>query len=272
MLTGMVFDIKEFAVHDGPGIRTTVFLKGCPLRCTWCHNPEGQRRAPQVLRSPAGDRVVGREYTVEALSAILNAQADVLRAAEGGVTFSGGEPLAQAAFVAQVIDRLTDVHVVLDTSGYGTRDAFQELAPRSNLVYYDLKLMDADAHCAYTGVDNGPILNNLHTLSRLNIPFVIRVPLIPGVTDTDENLTAIAHTVRNLPSLIRVDLLPYNKAAGAKYRAAGMPFRPQYDENRPLNIRTDLFEALGIPVQVRGTGFVGKRQNEDSRDKNRSAD
>lgn len=256
MLTGMVFDIKEFAVHDGPGIRTTVFLKGCPLRCTWCHNPEGQRREPQVLRSPAGERVVGREYTVEALSAMLNAQADVLRAAEGGVTFSGGEPLSQAPFVAQVIDRLANMHVLLDTSGYGTRADFRLLAPRCDLVYYDLKLMDSAMHRAYTGVDNGPILDNLHTLSRLGVPFVIRVPLIPGVTDTDENLTAIARTVRDLPSLIRVDLLPYNEAAGAKYRAAGMPFRPRFDEHRPLNIRTDLFETLGIPVQVRGTGFV----------------
>ena len=216
MLTGIVFDIKEFAVHDGPGIRTTVFLKGCPLRCTWCHNPESQSSEPQILVSPAGERVAGQEYTAEALSALLNAQADLLRAAEGGVTFSGGEPLLQAPFVAGVIDRLSDLHVLLDTSGYGTRADLELLATRSDLVYYDLKLVDADAHRAYTGVDNRPLLDNLHALSRMGVPFVIRVPLVPGVTDTDENLSGIAQRVRDLPSLVRVDLLPYNAAAGAK--------------------------------------------------------
>ncbi len=260
VLTGIVFDIKEFAVHDGPGIRTTVFLKGCPLRCTWCHNPEGQSGEPQVLVSPAGERVVGKECTAQALSTILNSQADILRAAEGGVTFSGGEPLLQAPFIARVIDQLSDMHVLLDTSGYGTGADLQLLATRSDLVYYDLKLMDADAHRYYTGVDNGPILDNLHALSRMDVPLVIRVPLVPGVTDTDKNLGAIAQTVRDLPSLIRVDLLPYNRAAGAKYGAAGIPFRPKFDEKRTLNIRTDLFEALGIPVQTRGLGFVEKNR------------
>jgi pyruvate formate lyase activating enzyme len=250
----MIFDIKEFAVHDGPGIRTTVFLKGCPLRCTWCHNPESQSQKPQLLVSPAGERVAGTEYTVEALSAILNAQADVLRAAEGGVTFSGGEPLLQAPFVARVIDRLPGLHVLLDTSGYGARADLERLATRSDLVYYDLKLVDPDAHRTYTGVDNGLILDNLYALSRLGVPFVIRVPLIPGVTDTEANLRGIAQMVCDLPSLIRVDLLPYNKAAGAKYRAAGIPFRPGFDENRALNVRTDLFESLGIQVRVRGAG------------------
>src|SRR5512135_981644 len=104
MTSGIVFDIKEFAIHDGPGIRMTVFLKGCPLTCMWCHNPEGLSMQPQIIRSPAGERLAGKVYEPEQLAALLNGQADILKANEGGVTFSGGEPLFQAEFVAEVID------------------------------------------------------------------------------------------------------------------------------------------------------------------------
>src|SRR5512146_2767093 len=128
MTTGIVFDIREFTLHDGPGIRTTVFVKGCPLSCMWCHNPEGLSRRPQVIHSLAGERVAGQEYTATELASLLNQQADVLRANEGGVTFSGGEPLLQADFVAEVIDLLPGVHILLDTSGYGTAKAFHRLA------------------------------------------------------------------------------------------------------------------------------------------------
>lgn len=250
MTVGIVFDIKEFAVHDGPGIRTTVFMKGCPLACSWCHNPEGQSRQPQVIRGLAGERIAGREYTGEELAGLLNEQADILKANEGGITFSGGEPLLQSAFVAEVIDLLDGLHVLLDTSGYGSEQDFRHLAERSDLVYYDLKLIDPEAHRRYTGCDNQPILNNLRSLSSLGVPSVIRVPLVPGVTDTDENLAAIAHTVRGLKSLLHVDLLTYNKAAGAKYRYAGMEFTPGFDESRPLNINCAPFERAGVAVRV----------------------
>jgi pyruvate formate lyase activating enzyme len=250
MTTGIVFDIKEFAVHDGPGIRTTVFLKGCPLACTWCHNPEGQSQAPQLMRSPAGMRVAGRSYTPAELAALLNAQAAILEMNEGGVTFSGGEPLQQASFVAEVIDRLARVHVLLDTSGYGSEENLRLLLKRVNLVFYDLKLVDREAHRCYTGRANDVILRNVQSLSASGVPFVFRVPLVPGVTDMDENLSSIAHLAQGLPGLLRVDLLPYNRAAGAKYEAAGMQFNPGYDETRPLNLNTRVFEQAGVPVRV----------------------
>ncbi len=253
MTQGIVFDIREFAVHDGPGIRTTVFLKGCPLACQWCHNPEGQRREPQEMRSPGGSRTAGREVAPEELAAILNRQAGILRDNEGGVTFSGGEPLMQAAFVAEVIDRLRlsgGMHVLLDTCGYGSAKDFRRLLERTQLVYYDLKLIDPVVHRHYTGCDNGPILANLQLLAESGVPYVIRVPLVPGVTDTDEALAAIAGRVAGLPGLQEVHLLPYNRAAGAKYAAAGMAFRPEYDESRPVNANTGIFEAQGIKVKV----------------------
>jgi len=251
VLSGIIFDIKEFAVHDGPGIRTTVFLKGCPLRCQWCHNPEGISPEPQVIHGLAGDRIAGKVYTSEELAAILNRQGEILRANEGGVTFSGGEPLYQAAFLAEVIDQLQGIHVLLDTSGYSSERDFRLLASRCDLLFYDLKLIDRAAHRHYTGVDNTPILHNLELLRELAVPFVIRVPLVPGVTDTDQNLEAIARTVKGFPNLLRVDLLPYNKAAGGKYRAAGMPFNPDYDESKPVNINTEPFRSLGLAVRVR---------------------
>lgn len=250
MTNGVVFDIKEFAVHDGPGVRTTIFLKGCPLRCCWCHNPEGLSPQPQLIHSAAGDRIAGREYTPKELAQILNRQARVLKACEGGVTFSGGEPIMQADFVAEVIDLLDGLHVLLDTSGCGSEHAFQTLLERSDLVFFDLKLIDPAAHSRYTGVDNAPVLRNLQLMAASGIPFVIRVPLIPGVTDTDDNLAAVAWTVRDLPGLIRVDLLPYNKTAGGKYRAAGMAWRPGYDESRPLSINMAVFETAKVKVCV----------------------
>jgi pyruvate formate lyase activating enzyme len=248
--TGIVFDIREFTVHDGPGIRTSVFMKGCPLSCSWCHNPEGRSRQPQIMRSPVGDRVAGKEYTAVELAELLNKQADILRANEGGITFSGGEPLLQSEFVAQVIDLLDDVHVLLDTSGYASQADFRRVAERSALVFFDLKLIDRAAHRHYTGVDNKPILRNLRVMSAIGVPFVIRVPLIPGVTDTDSNLAAIADTVRGVRGLVRVDLLPYNKAAGAKYESVGMEFKPDYDETRELNIDTAIFQRANVPVKV----------------------
>ncbi len=250
MTAGIVFDIKEFAINDGPGIRTTVFLKGCPLTCTWCHNPEGQSRQPQVIHSPAGQRVSGKEYTAAELAKLLNQQVDILRANEGGITFSGGEPLMQADFVCEVIELLPSTHIVLDTCGYGAEHDFRALVNHSDLIFFDLKLIDSQLHKHYTGCPNGIILGNLGVLGETGKPFVVRVPLVPGVTDTDKNLAEIAATVAGMPGLVRVDLLPYNLAAGAKYQSAGMQFSPEYDETRELNINTGLFEQAGVEVRV----------------------
>ncbi len=250
MYTGLVFDIREFTVHDGPGVRTTVFLKGCPLRCSWCHNPEGISPEPQIVVGPTGQRTVGQTYTSAELAALLNKQADILRTNEGGVTFSGGEPLSQAGFVAEVIDSLDRLHVLLDTSGLAAEEDFRKLASRVDLIFFDLKLIDPALHHRYTCCDNSPILRNLRALATMDIPYVVRVPLVPGVTDTNENLTAIAEAVRGLPNLLRVDMLPYNRAAGGKYRGCGREFRPGFDESRPVNADTAPFEAAGVKASV----------------------
>ncbi len=248
-ITGRVFDIRELTVHEGPGLRTTVFLKGCPLRCAWCHNPEGLSPAPEILRGAAGERQVGRSYTSVELAALLNRQAPLLRDA-GGVTFSGGEPLMQAAFVADTIARLEALHVTLDTSGYAPEADFRAAVRQCDLVLFDLKLMDADAHRRWTGADNELILRNLAALAALGTPFLIRVPLVPGVTDTDENLRAIAAHVRSLPGPPRVELLPYNRAAGGKYAACGLEWRPAYDQSVPARANLKPFQDLQVEASL----------------------
>ena len=250
MLTGVVFDVRDFTIHDGRGLRTTVFLKGCPLRCSWCHNPEGISPDPQWMHNPGGDRRVGKTYTSSELATLLNRQRDVFRTTGGGATFSGGEPLLQAAFLAEVLDQLDAIHCVLDTSGFSSEENFRLVAGRVQCVLFDLKIMDAQRHFEMTGQDNRPILQNLEVLSTLGVPFAIRVPLIPGVTDTEENLTAMNRFIRGLPNIIRVDLLPYNRAAGAKYAACGMTFQPRFDEARPLRDAAAICRAFDLSAAV----------------------
>jgi pyruvate formate lyase activating enzyme len=250
MRTGTVFDIKEFAVHDGPGIRTTVFLKGCTLRCSWCHNPEGLSPETQVLHSPAGDRLVGTQYTSSELAELLCQQAGLLSENGGGVTFSGGEPLFQSDFVIDTIAQLDGLHILLDTSGYGSAANFIQLAKRVDMLYFDIKSLDADVFRKYCGGDVEVVLQNLMQLRSLDVQVVIRVPLIPGVTDTIQNMTAIAHTIQELPGLLQVDLLPYHKLAGAKYPLLGLEYQPGFDENRPPQIFGAPFDARDIPWRV----------------------
>lgn len=252
MLTGTVFDIREFTVHDGPGIRTTVFLKGCPLRCSWCHNPEGISPKPETMESALGKRTVGRSYTSQELASVLNRDAEILSDSGGGVTFSGGEPLAQAAFLAEVIGQLKGLSLLLDTSGYAPEADFRRVAERCHMVYFDLKLVDRQAHLRHTHVDNAPILRNLSSLPALGLPFVLRVPLIPGLTDTDANLESVARLAGSLAGLARVDLLPYNAAAGAKYASVGRPFRPTYDERQVPQAKLEIFARAGVAVRLAG--------------------
>jgi pyruvate formate lyase activating enzyme len=248
--SGTLFDIKELALHDGPGVRITVFLKGCPLRCTWCHNPEGQSPRPQSVCEAGGSRQVGWETTPDELARHLNQRAPILHMTQGGVTFSGGEPLTQAAFLVAVMDRLAGLHVVLDTCGYGEARDFRQLVERSDLVLYDLKLVDTDLHRRYTGVDNEPILRNFDMLDDLDTPYIVRVPLVPGVTDTSENLRQIADLVSSRERLLRVELLPYNRLAGGKYAPYGMSFQPGFDERLEPNPRRELFDGRGVRVKI----------------------
>lgn len=248
---GVIFDIKEFAVHDGEGVRTTVFLKGCPLRCTWCHNPEGQSTRPELMEKsgcvrcgrcrvpcshpecqpfgrclhacPSGllkvaGKVVSAAETVEKLCR----DAELYELSGGGVTLSGGEPLMQHEFCLDLLSRLgkSGINRAIETCAYASEDVFRSVISECDFVYCDLKLADSEVHKRYTGASNEMILNNIEVLRRSGVPYKLRVPLIPGITDTEENLAGI----KKLTSPQEVQYLPYNKLAGAKYAMLGRKF------------------------------------------------
>jgi len=249
MAEGIVFSIEEFAVNDGPGIRTTVFLKGCPLRCAWCHNPEGWKREIEPIVKKGRTETCGYRISAEELAKRLRRDAELFRDSGGGITFTGGEPLMQADFLCEVMDRLDGIHKAVETSGYAPEKAFREVLRRADLLLYDLKLADPVRHREYTGADNAPILRNLQILKASGKPFVIRVPLVPGVNDTRENMEATLALIQGAPALERVELLRYNRVAGAKYPMVGLTYRPPFDENREPAIH-DVFTSKGIKLLI----------------------
>ena len=246
---GILFSIEEFAVNDGPGIRTTVFLKGCPLRCMWCHNPEGQNPHPQPLTKQGKTQVCGYSIDAEELARKLLRDVDLFRDSGGGVTFTGGEPLMQADFLCDVLDRIEGVHRVVETSGYASQETFARVLERTDMMLFDVKLADPLMHKRYTGADNKQILRNLDILKHSGKDFVVRVPLIPGVTDTLPNMEATSQLLAGAKGLKRVELLRYHKTAGAKYPMVGMEYSPDFDEDAAPQIH-DVFTERGIELLV----------------------
>ena len=223
-----MFEIREFTLHDGPGPRTTVFLQGCPLRCTWCHNPEGQEFGG------------GREMTDAEVADEVLRTAEFLVMSGGGVTLSGGEPLAQADFSAAVIDRIRAreprlTHAV-ETSGFAPQDEYREVVSRLDVVYQDVKFPDLDGYRRWTGVDATPVFENIGWLKRSGVPFVARVPCIPGVNDSRGTKAAIARLLGGAPNLRGIEMLPSYRLAGAKYAKLGRTYSPGFDENRAPDV------------------------------------
>lgn len=230
---GIIFDIKRFAVHDGPGIRTTVFLKGCPLRCAWCHNPESISAAicevPKTVhigeKSFTENEIVGCEISVDELMCELEKEKIFMEESDGGVTFSGGEPLMQPEFLNEALQACKNagMHTAVDTSGYAKWKILEKTAKFTDLFLYDLKIMDDELHKKYTGVSNKLILENLTYLLEMGKNVWIRLPMIPGISFTQTNIN---HTIDFLKkqkySIECVHLLPYHNTAFHKYERFGM--------------------------------------------------
>ena len=243
-MIGTIFDIKEMAVHDGPGLRTTIFFKGCPLRCKWCHNPEGFSFEPQLMYKaakcidcrnckkeceheeckPFGRcilacpqnclEITGKKVEDESLAAELKENAAVLGDSFGGFTFSGGEPLAQKDFLLALIEELKGYHLCIETSGFASSEVFSAVIDKLDFVIMDIKLINDELHKKYTGVSNKQIIENFKILKNSGKPYIIRTPLIPNITDTKENLNDIKSLIGNSDW----EQLPYNTMAGAKYK------------------------------------------------------
>ncbi len=274
---GLVFNIQKFSLHDGAGIRTLVFLKGCPLRCAWCSNPEGQFCAPQLAyderkcigreaceeacqRTCPVDAIAARDdgkveialdrcnacgecvlvcppralerlgdsLTVEEVLAVVEQDGAFYARSGGGLTLSGGEPLAQPAFAARLLEaaRARGIDTAVETSGHAHWDDLEAVCRHVNQVFYDVKSMDSERHREGTGVGNERILANLRRLSEAfpELPVVVRTPVIPGFNDSPAEIRAIAAFVGGLPRPVGYELLPYHRFGEAKYRGLGRDY------------------------------------------------
>jgi pyruvate formate lyase activating enzyme len=270
MTTGVVFDVKRFSIHDGPGIRTTVFLKGCPLTCSWCHNPESQDRTPELMLRPnrcihcgacvdacargaitwrdgaprtdanlctlcgacvevcyaEARQMVGRAMTVAEVMHRVERDVAFYDESEGGVTFSGGEPLLQADFLLALLEacQARGIHTAVDTSGFAPWEVLDRVRHHTDLFLYDLKCVGDALHRQTTGVPNALILSNLRTLSQHGHEIVLRVPVVPGTNDDAATIDRIGALAASLPALRRVDLLPYHPTGSEKYRRMGRTY------------------------------------------------
>jgi pyruvate formate lyase activating enzyme len=256
-IEGYIFDIKRFAIHDGPGIRATVFFKGCPLSCWWCHNPESQRMQPETGGGGKLASLVGKRVTVREVVHEIEKETVFFDESGGGVTFSGGEPLMQPDFLAALLDscKNLEIHTALDTCGYTDEEVFERIAPKPDLFLFDLKLIDDEEHIRYTGVSNRSILANLRMLSRWGKAVRLRFPAVTGITMTDRNLKEVAALAGSLDSVTEIAILPYHRIGSHKYGNIGMQCK-MIDVEEPseeeLNDVAEVLRTSGLTVSIGG--------------------
>ena len=231
----IIFDIERGAMHDGPGIRTVVFFKGCPLRCAWCHNPESRAFAPQELYYPekcigcgrcaegcytGARRLCGSDMTVEQVMEVIRSDVPYY-GTEGGATFSGGEPQCQPEFLNELVDacRQEGIHTAIETS---MAVYHPQILQKLGLLIVDIKLWNDPLHQQYVGISNRSIIENVRRADTLGIPILVHTPIIPGVNDTEAEITAIRDFVRSLQNAVGYELLPYHPLGEDKQRALGL--------------------------------------------------
>ena len=245
MEKAVVFNIMRYSVHDGPGIRTTVFFKGCPLECKWCHNPESIEQKPQRVfnakkcikcghcqREPGGNcptgarEIIGYEISLHELMKEINKDLLFYEQSGGGVTFSGGEPLFQGEFLLAALEscRKAYINTAIDTSGFCDTETILKAAETANYFLYDIKFIDSRKHEKYCGAPNDLVLENLKRLSGTKTKLLIRIPVIPAINDDIAEMTGIFNFIEGLSNIEAVHLLPYHNIQADKYRRIGKQY------------------------------------------------
>ncbi|MCF8379049.1 MAG: glycyl-radical enzyme activating protein [Bacteroidales bacterium] len=249
---GKIFNIQRFSIHDGPGIRTTVFLQGCPLSCKWCHNPEGRTSGIRL------DGVeVGKEYTADKLLDILLKDRIFYDESGGGVTFSGGEPLSQPGFLKEILVKCREqgLHTAVDTTGYTVNATLESIVPFTDIFLYDIKFIDPILHKRFTGVSNESILRNFDFLINHNVEILIRIPLIPGITANTDNIKHIKEFLDRFNKVFNVTLLPYHTIAEGKYNKFGITNEMQGVEKiteNEINRLAGIFPKDKFHIKING--------------------
>jgi len=257
-MTGIVFDIKRFAIHDGPGIRTSIFFKGCPLSCWWCHNPEGRITGIEQLDFKfKGSNHIGWKTSPEQLLIEVEKDRPFYEQSNGGITFTGGEPLMQPDFLiaSAKLFKKHELHLCLDTTGIAETKIFQEISQYIDLFLFDLKHLDDAIHKKYTGVSNKPILKNLEYLVENKKEVHIRFPFIPKINDDSKQLENIAAYLTHLKHIKNINLLPYHKIAQGKYEQLNIENKmngtQEPTKSEIENIKS-FFEEKGFAIKIGG--------------------
>lgn len=218
---GVIFDIQRFCVDDGPGIRTTVFLKGCPLDCIWCHNPESKSSRPQHYVD--GSKLVGFQSSVDEIISIVLRDKAYYEESGGGLTLSGGEPLMQPNFAFELLEtaKRVNIHTCVETCGFIDQSVMEKVLPVADLFLFDIKATRT-THKQFTGVENTLILSNLYYLHDRDAKIIMRCPIIPTINDTEEHFKYIASLSKSLPNLLAIEIMPYHNMGVAKAEKLGI--------------------------------------------------
>ncbi len=254
---GRIFNIQRFSIHDGPGIRTIVFFKGCFMRCAWCCNPESQSYEIQKMVENGKEKTVGRDVTVEEILPEILADRTFYRRSGGGVTLSGGEILGQPDFARDLLRACKEngLHTAVESTANAPFESIQKILPYLDLFLMDIKHMDSAKHKEYTGAANALILENAKRIAKSGVELVIRTPVVPSFNDTAEEIRAISKFAATLPGVKEHHLLPYHRLGSEKYDGLGRQYSMKEILPPPpekMNYLLSVAEESGLKCQIGG--------------------
>jgi pyruvate formate lyase activating enzyme len=256
-IKGRIFNIQRFSIHDGPGIRTIVFFKGCFMRCAWCCNPESQNREIETIVEKDKIKTVGKDVTVSDIMPEILSDLPYYRRSGGGVTLSGGEVLCQADFARELLKACKEagLHTAVESASSAPFSEIEKILPYLDLYLMDIKHMDGKKHKEYTGVDNTRILENARKIAESGVELIIRTPVIPGFNDTPEDIKAISSFARSLPGVSEHHLLPYHRLGMDKYSGLGRKYSLAEIEpptKEKMEYLLSVAEASGLKCKIGG--------------------